>query len=163
VRVKSTSAREAWRADMAANASSAKGRLVMSLFRLGQSLGPVPRRLYQPIYYVLVDIVMGISLPIQTNVAPGFGLRHGQGVVVSWKSVIGPACELHQNVTLGESRGGAPNLGSGVVVGANAVIIGNVHVGDGARVGAGAVVLDDVAPGSTVISPKARPLPPRIL
>lgn len=142
------------------NERSAKGRLVMTLYRFGRALPPASRRLYRPVYYGLVDMVLGISLPLETQIGPGLLLRHGQGLVVSWRSTIGEECELHQNVTLGEKEGGGvPHLGNRVTVGAGAVLIGGLHVGDDAVIGAGAVVLDDVPRGATAVGNPARILP----
>ena len=44
-----------------------------------------------------------------------------------------------------------PTLGSNVVVGAGAKILGPITVGDGARVGSNAVVTKDVPAGATVV------------
>ena len=44
-----------------------------------------------------------------------------------------------------------PTLGNGVLVGANAVVLGDISVGDHAKVGAGAVVLEDVPHDVTVV------------
>ncbi len=42
-----------------------------------------------------------------------------------------------------------PTLGSGVVVGAGAKILGPIHVGAGAKIGSNAVVVKDVPAGAT--------------
>ncbi|MCK0090492.1 hypothetical protein MWU77_06795 [Rhodococcus sp. F64268] len=153
--------RHVLRTDLYANRNSAKGRVVMRLFRIGQALPPGLRRFYHPFYYCVVDIVMGISLPLQTEVGPGLILRHGQGVVISWKSRIGAECEIHQNVTLGEKDGAAPQLGNNVTIGANAVLLGGVVIGNGAHVGAGTVVLSDVPQGAIAIGRKGEIVPAR--
>lgn len=150
---------ERWAADLEANRRSAKGRLVMRLFRFGQGLPRPLQKLYRPVYYVLVDVLMGISLPLETDIGGGFLLRHGQGVVVSWKSIIGNGCELHQNVTLGEKNEQAPRLGNNVTIGANAVLIGGIQIGDGAYIGAGAVVTKSVPPGAVAVGTAATILP----
>ncbi|GEO92023.1 serine acetyltransferase [Kocuria flava] len=148
-------ASEKLKKDLKANERSAKGRLVMRLFRAGQMLPQPLRRFYRIIYYSGVDIVMGISLPFEADIGGGFVLRHGQGVVVSWKSRIGRNCEIHQGVTLGEKNGAAPVLGDNVTIGANAVLIGGITVGDGAYIGAGAVVTKDVPAGAIAIGTAA--------
>ena len=145
-----------WKSDYQANRGSAKGRLVVSLFRFGQALPAPVRRIYHPAYYVLVDVLIGVSLPLQTDIGGGFVLRHGQGVVVSWRSRIGARCELHQHVTLGEKGEQAPVLGDDVVVGANAVLLGGITIGAGATIGAGSVVLIDVPPGAVAVGNPAR-------
>jgi serine O-acetyltransferase len=44
-----------------------------------------------------------------------------------------------------------PTLGSNVVVGAGAKVLGPIKVGDGARIGSNAVVVKDVPAGATVV------------
>lgn len=87
-------------------------------------------------------------------------IDHGVGVVIGDTAVIGDDCLLYQGVTLGMTgkHGGKrhPTLGSGVMVGANATVLGNIRVGDGVRVGAGAVVLEDVPNDVTVAGVPAR-------
>jgi len=57
-------------------------------------------------------------------------------------------------VTLGgtgkETGDRHPKIRHGVLIGANASIIGNIEVGQGAKVGAGSVVMKDVPPHTTV-------------
>jgi serine O-acetyltransferase len=52
----------------------------------------------------------------------------------------------------------APEVGDDVVLGAHAVLLGNVTVGDRATVGANAVVTTDVAPDTRVAGVPARPI-----
>jgi putative colanic acid biosynthesis acetyltransferase WcaB len=144
-----------WQKDMHANRNCAKGRVVLTLFRFGQALPQQVRRIYKPVYYVIVDVVMSISLPLESSIGGGFSIRHGQGVVISWKSRIGDGCEVHQHVTLGETNGAAPQLGNNVMIGANAVLLGGITVGDGASIGAGAIVTKDIPPGGIAIGPSA--------
>ena len=72
-------------------------------------------------------------------------IDHGMGVVVGQTAEIGDDCTIYQGVTLGGTSLGRgtkrhPTLGKGVIVGANAQVLGGFTVGDGARVGSGAVV-----------------------
>ncbi|GFN22724.1 MAG: acyltransferase [Thermoanaerobacteraceae bacterium] len=57
-----------------------------------------------------------------------------------------------------EYRLGKVEIGSWVLIGANATILPGVRIGDGALVGAGAVVTQDVPPGAVVGGVPARPL-----
>ena len=50
-------------------------------------------------------------------------------------------------------------IGSGVVIGSGAQVLGPIEVGEGAKVGANSVVTKDVAPGATVVGIPARPVP----
>ena len=82
-------------------------------------------------------------------------IDHGAGVVIGETAVVGDDVTLYQGVTLGgtgHERGKRhPTLRSGVFVGSNAQILGNICIGENSRVGAGSVVLRDVPPNSTVV------------
>lgn len=58
-------------------------------------------------------------------------------------------------MTLGETKGAAPQLGNNVMIGANAVLLGGITVGDGASIGAGAIVTKDIPPGGIATGPAA--------
>ena len=51
-----------------------------------------------------------------------------------------------------------PTLESGVTIGANATLIGDITVGETATVGAGSVAVDDVRTNATVVGVPAEPL-----
>ena len=68
-------------------------------------------------------------------------LPHGlHGIYISRYASIGPGCRIYQNVTIGEVNGRAPRIGEGCLIGAGAVLVGDIQVGPGARIGAGAAV-----------------------
>lgn len=81
-------------------------------------------------------------------------------MVIGETSVIGDDVSLYQGVTLGgvsSSKGKRhPTLGNRIVVGAGAIILGNITIGDDVRVGAGSVVLKDVPANCTVVGVPAR-------
>jgi serine O-acetyltransferase len=82
-------------------------------------------------------------------------IDHGMGVVIGETSEIGDNVTLFQGVTLGgtgKQRGKRhPTLGSHVVVGAGAKVLGPIMVGDYVKIGANSVVLQDVPDHSTVV------------
>jgi len=97
------------------------------------------------------------------RVGAGLVMRHPQGIVVGHGAEIGDDCTILQHVTLGESYADGesgdhsyPTLGSRVVVGAGAVILGGIRVEDHAVVGANAVVTKDVSKGDVVVGVPAR-------
>ena len=88
-------------------------------------------------------------------------IDHGMGVVIGETAEIGDDCTIYQGVTLGGTsltRGAKrhPTLGKGVIVGANAQVLGGFTVGDDARIGSGAVVVKPVPEGATAVGNLAR-------
>ena len=88
-------------------------------------------------------------------------IDHGMGVVIGETAVVGDDCTIYQGVTLGGtslSKGTKrhPTLGKGVIVGANAQVLGDFVLGDGARVGSNAVVTKEVPAGATAVGNSAR-------
>ena len=88
-------------------------------------------------------------------------IDHGMGVVIGETAEIGDDCTIYQGVTLGGTalEKGAkrhPTLGKGVIVGANAQVLGSFTVGDGARIGSNAVVVKPVPAGATAVGTMAR-------
>jgi serine O-acetyltransferase len=69
---------------------------------------------------------------------------------------IGENATIYQGVTIGAANNGAPKIGCGVMIGANATVIGAIEVGDYVRVGGGTTVVKDVPSYATVVSQSAR-------
>lgn len=94
-----------------------------------------------------------------------FFIDHGACVVIGETAEIGDDVTLYHGVTLGGTTWSAgkrhPTLGSGVVVGAGAKILGAITVGDRARVAANSVVIEDVSPGMTVVGIPGRMVLPK--
>ena len=82
------------------------------------------------------------------------------GIVIGETAEIGDDCLLYQGVTLGgtgKDKGKRhPTLGSNVLVGSGAKVLGPFTVGDNARIAAGAVVLSAVPPDCTAVGVPAR-------
>lgn len=97
----------------------------------------------------------GIEIHPGAKIGRRFFIDHGMGVVIGETTEIGDDVTIYQGVTLGgtgkEKGKRHPTIGNGVVISADATILGPVHIGDNSRVGAGAVVINDVPPNSTVV------------
>ena len=102
----------------------------------------------------------GIEIHPGASIGRRVFIDHGMGVVVGETAEVGDDCTLYQGVTLGGTSWNKgkrhPTLGSGVVVGAGAKVIGPILVGDGAKVGANAVVVRDVPAGASVVGVPGR-------
>ena len=83
-------------------------------------------------------------------------LKHDwHGIHINRNAIIGKNVQICSNVVIGTRGGGSPVIGNNVYIGANSVIIGEIHIGNNVKIGAGAVVVDDVPDGSVVVGPKA--------
>ena len=90
-------------------------------------------------------------------------LPHGlHGIYISRYAKVGAGCGIYQNVTIGEVARRAQRIGDRCLIGAGAVLVGDITIGDDVRIGAGAVVARDVPSGCTVVAPPPRILPPRV-
>lgn len=97
----------------------------------------------------------GIEIHPGAEIGRRLFIDHGMGVVIGETSVLGDDITLYQCVTLGgtgkEKGKRHPTIGSNVVIGAGARILGNITIGENTRVGAGSVVLRSVPANSTVV------------
>ncbi|MFH8581518.1 serine O-acetyltransferase (plasmid) [Streptomyces zaomyceticus] len=99
-------------------------------------------------------------------------IDHGSSVVIGQTAVVGDDVTIYQQVTLGAVGWWADNhrpsgarrhpvVGDGVILGANATVLGPVTIGDHALVGAMATVTEDLPPGARVYAARSviRPAP----
>ncbi len=102
----------------------------------------------------------GIEIHPGAKIGEGLFIDHGMGVVIGETAELGDNVTLYQGVTLGGTGKDVgkrhPTIGSGVVVGAGARVLGPFTVGEGAKIGASAVVLKEVPPYSTVVGNPGR-------
>lgn len=121
----------------------------------GQRVPFLPRVISQ-----LARWLTGIEIHPSAKIGERFFIDHGMGVVIGETAEVGDNVTLFQGVTLGgtgKERGKRhPTLGSHVVVGAGAKILGGITIGDNVKIGANSVVLKSVPPNSTVIGVPAR-------
>ena len=102
----------------------------------------------------------GIEIHPGAKIGKRLFIDHGMGVVIGETSIIGDNVLLYQGVTLGgtgiEKGKRHPTIGSNVVIGGGAKILGNITIGDNSYIGANAVVIKDVPPNSTVVGVPGR-------
>ena len=103
----------------------------------------------------------GIEIHPGATIGHRVFIDHGMGVVIGEMAEIHDDCTIYQGVTLGGTslvKGAKrhPTLEAGVIVGANASVLGGFTVGAGARVGSGAVITRPVPAGATAVGNPAR-------
>ncbi len=88
------------------------------------------------------------------RIASGVFIDHATGVVIGETAVVEENVSILQGVTLGgtgkECGDRHPKVRAGVLVGAGAVVLGNIEIGQGSLIAAGSVVVRPVAPHTTV-------------
>jgi serine O-acetyltransferase len=108
--------------------------------------------------------MFAVDIHPAARLGKGLMLDHATGVVIGETATVGDDCSLLHAVTLGGSGKQTgdrhPKIGSCVLIGAGAKVLGNIHVGNCSRIAAGSVVLADVPPHVTVAGVPARVVGP---
>ncbi|STZ76679.1 serine O-acetyltransferase [Bergeriella denitrificans] len=106
--------------------------------------------------------VFGTDIHPAAKFGHGLMLDHATGFVVGETAVLGNNISILHGVTLGgsgkESGDRHPKVSDGVMIGANASILGNIRIGENAKIGAGSVVVADVPSSITVVGVPAKPV-----
>ncbi len=94
------------------------------------------------------------------KIGKGLWLDHGLGFVVGETAVIEENVSIWHNVTLGSTLNDSgpnrhPHIGTGAVIGAGAVLLGDITVGAHANIAAGAIVVNDIPAGALAVGTKA--------
>ncbi len=104
----------------------------------------------------IVRFLTGVEIHPGARIGRRVTIDHGMGVVIGETAEIGDDVHMYSGVVIGGvSRRPVkrhPTIEDGVVIGANAVLLGPIRVGKGAKIGAGAVVREDVPPGAVVVA-----------
>ncbi len=121
-----------------------------------QALGvPILPRLCHRLAIAIAQVTIGDPVVVH----PGLYLLHGQ-VVIDGLTEIGSRARIAPFVTVGLRQGEivGPTIGRDVEIGTGAKVLGRVEIGDAAVVGANAVVIGDVGAGMTVAGAPAAPV-----
>ncbi len=102
----------------------------------------------------------GIEIHPGARIGRRFFIDHGMGVVIGETAVVGNDVLMYKGVVLGGTTSERvkrhPTIGDEVVLGTDAVVLGNITVGTGAKVGSGSVVVKEVPPFATVVGVPGR-------
>jgi serine O-acetyltransferase len=110
----------------------------------------------------ITRVLTGVEIHPAARIGRALFIDHGAGVVIGETAEIGDEVTLYQGVTLGGTgfqRGKRhPTVGSYVVVGSGAKLLGPINVGDRSKIGANSVVIHDVPENSTVVGNPGHPV-----
>lgn len=137
-----------------------KGFLALQAYRISHWLWREQRSSLAIFLQSQIAIVFGVDIHPAAKIGCGVMFDHATGVVIGETAVVENDVSILQSVTLGgtgkESGDRHPKIREGVMIGANATILGNIEIGKGAKIGAGSVVLDPVPPHTTVAGVPAK-------
>lgn len=137
-----------------------KGYHGLQLYRVANWLWHNKRRELALYLQSQISMSMGVDIHPAATIGSGILIDHANSIVIGETAVVGDNVSMLHEVTLGgtgkDNGDRHPKVGSGVLIGAGAKILGNVRIGNNAKVGAGSVVLEDVADHCTVVGIPAR-------
>lgn len=131
-----------------------KGYQAIQAYRIAHTLWKNDRRFLAEMLQSLISQKLAVDIHPAAKIGHGILLDHATNLVIGETARVGNNVSILHGVTLGgtgnETGERHPKVGDGVMLGAHAQLLGNIHIGKGAKIGAGAVVLDDVPPHTTV-------------
>ena len=98
--------------------------------------------LYRKILFRKSSVKLGFSISPYTF-GPGLSIAHRGTIVVNGGARIGANCRIHVDVNIGTEAGksdSAPWIGDNCYIGPGAKIFGSIEIGSGSVIGANAVV-----------------------
>lgn len=137
-----------------------KGFQALQAYRLGHWLWQQGRSDMAYFVQMRCSEVFGVDIHPAARIGTGVMIDHAHSIVIGETAVVGNDVSMLHSVTLGgtgkEDGDRHPKIGNGVMIGAGAKVLGNIHVGHHSRIAAGSVVLSDVPPCKTVAGVPAR-------
>lgn len=125
------------------------------MHRLSNRIWKLKLRIPARMFSNWAKFLTGIEIHPGATIGRRFVIDHGMGVVIGETSIIGDDVLIYHGVTLGGKENSAvdrhPIIGSHVVIGAGAKVIGRITIGDNVYIGANTVVTKNVPSGSTVV------------
>lgn len=123
------------------------------LFYFGKKAAKIHLTIISKVVDILIRVLFGCEIHSTMKCGKGLVLAHnGCGIVINKDAVLGDNVLIFQNVTIGGRNGsGSPIIGNDVIIGAGAVILGDITIGNKAKIGANAVVLKNVPSEATAV------------
>ena len=137
-----------------------KGYQAVQAYRVGHWLWKTGRRDMALFVQMRISEMFGVDIHPAARIGKGLMIDHAHSIVIGETAVVGDNVSMLHSVTLGgtgkEDGDRHPKIGNGVLIGAGAKVLGNIHVGANSRIAAGSVVLADVPCCKTVAGVPAR-------
>ena len=140
---------------------------ILFLYRISNFLWGLRLKFLARFIMQIGRFMTGIEIHPAANIGKRFFMDHGNGIVIGETTQIGDDVTLYQGVTLGgtmpsidskaqRNKKRHPTIGSNVIIGSGAQILGPINVGNNSRIGANSVVTKQVKENTTVAGIPAR-------
>ena len=137
-----------------------KGFQALQAYRIGHWLWTEGRVDLAYFFQMRVSEVFGVDVHPAAKMGRGIMIDHAHSIVIGETAVVGDNVSMLHSVTLGgtgkEEEDRHPKIGSGVLIGAGAAVLGNIKIGNCSRIASGSVVLQEVPPCKTVAGVPAK-------
>ncbi len=137
-----------------------KGFQAVQAYRLSHYLWQENRKDLAYFVQMRTSEIFGVDIHPGARVGQGLMIDHAHSIVIGETAVVGDNVSMLHSVTLGgtgkEEEDRHPKIGNGVLIGAGAAVLGNIHVGHCSRIASGSVVLHEVPPCKTVAGVPAK-------
>lgn len=137
-----------------------KGFLALQIHRVASFLHGAGRERLAAYLQSRCNELFQVDIHPAASIGRGVFIDHGTGVVIGETAVVGDEVSILQGVTLGGTGAGRgdrhPRIGRGVLLSADAKVLGPISIGDYAKIAAGSVVLSDVPARCTAVGAPAR-------
>lgn len=115
-------------------------------------------RKFSKLWGVWLRIIFNCDICLGATIEKNVKIPHAVGIVIGSTAIIEEGVVIMPNVVIGASHF-PPDIGikrhatikKNCLIGANAVLIGNIIIGEGSTIAAGAVITKDIPSNSTVI------------
>lgn len=137
-----------------------KGFQALQAYRMAHWLWQQERRDMAYFVQMRCSECFGVDIHPAAVIGTGVMIDHAHSIVIGETATVGNDVSMLHSVTLGgtgkEDGDRHPKIGDGVMIGAGAKVLGNIHIGHHSRIASGSVVLQDVPSCKTVAGVPAR-------
>ena len=100
--------------------------------------------------YLLNRMLNGIDLFYKIKMPKYFLIGHGLGTIFS-RATYGNYLVVFQNSTIGVQDGSYPEIGEGVIIYPNSIIVGNTRIGNNCVIAAGTILVHKNIPDNSIV------------